>query len=41
MSKHVELYLGVNVEWNKETGVLDIRDEEGNQLALLYVSEED
>ena len=41
MSKHAEIYLGVNVEWNKDTDVLDIRDQEGNQLALLYVTGED
>ena len=41
MSKHSELYLYVNVEWNKETDILDIRDQEGNQLALLRVTEED
>lgn len=36
-----EIYLGVNVIWNKETDVLEIKDENNNQLALLYVTEED
>lgn len=38
MSYHAEVYKNVNVEWNKETDVLDIRDQDGNQLALLYVT---
>lgn len=41
MSKHSELFLCVNVEWDKDTGTLDIRDQEGNQLALLYATGED
>lgn len=31
----------VNVEWFKETGYLDIRAQNGKQLALLYVKEAD
>lgn len=41
MSYHAEIYKNVNVEWNKETGYLDIRDQRGEQLALLYVEEAD
>lgn len=41
MSYHAEIYKGVNVEWNKETGYLDIRDQDGKQLALMRVEEVD
>lgn len=41
MSKQSVLFLGVNVEWDKETDVLDIRDENGKQLGLFRVTEED
>lgn len=41
MSYHAEVYKGVNVEWNKDTNYLDIRDDDGKQLALLYVVEAD
>lgn len=41
MSYHAEIYKNVNVEWNKETNYLDIRDQNGEQLALLYVEEAD
>lgn len=41
MSYHVEIYKNVNIEWNKETGYLDIRNQSGEQLALLYVKEID
>ena len=37
MSYHAEVYKNVNVEWDEETGYLDIRDQRGGQLALLYV----
>ena len=41
MSYHAEVYKNVNVERNKETGYLDIRDQNGERLALLYVEEAD
>lgn len=41
MSYHAEIYKGVNVEWNKETGYLDIRNQDGKQLALMRVEEVD
>lgn len=41
MSYHAEVFKNVNVEWFKETGYLDIRDQNGEQLALLYVEEAD
>lgn len=41
MSYHAEIYKNVDVEWNKETGYLDIRDQDGGQLALMYVEEVD
>ena len=41
MSWQDEIYKNVNVEWNKETGYLDIRDQNGKQLTLLYVEEAD
>ena len=41
MSYHAEIYKNVNVEWNKETGYLDIRDQDGKQLALMRVDEVD
>lgn len=37
MSYHAEIYRNVNVEWDKETGYLDIRDQNGKQLALMHV----
>lgn len=41
MSSHEEIFRGVTVIWNKETGSLDIRDENNRQLALLIVTGED
>lgn len=41
MSYHAEIYKGVDVEWDKETGYLDIRDQDGKQLALMRVEEVD
>ena len=41
MSYHAELYKNVDVEWNKETNYLDIRDQNGEQLALMLVEEVD
>ena len=41
MSEHLEIFKNVDVEWNRETDVLDIKDSNGEQIALLYVTEED
>lgn len=41
MSYHAEVFKNVNVVWNKETGYLDISDQNGEQLAFMYVEEAD
>ena len=41
MSKNYVIYLDVNVKYDKDTGTLEIRDQNGKQLDLLYVVEED
>lgn len=43
MSEHIEVFKNVDVEWNRETSYLDIRDSDDHdkQLALLYVMEAD
>lgn len=41
MSSHKEIFRGVTVTWNKDTGSLDIRDENNKQLALLVVTGEE
>lgn len=41
MSSHFEVFKNVDVEWNKETGILNIKNQSDEQLALLYVLEEE
>ena len=38
---HIEVFNNVQVIYDKETRYLTINDKDGNQLALLYVEEED
>lgn len=40
MSNNKVTYVGVKVEWDKDSGILDIRDEYDRPLKLLYVMEE-
>lgn len=43
MSRHEEIWKSVDVSYNYETGVLDIRDSDDNskQLGLFVVTERD
>lgn len=41
MSSIEEIFKNVDVVWLKDTGTLQILDQEGKLLELLYVMEED
>lgn len=41
MSSHEEIFKGVSVIYDKGTQVLSIYNEDGDQLAVFYVMEED